>query len=90
MQIEQVKTRSDKYAGCYAAYCEKKGWENFKPRNAEYVLLHTLSHMLIKEMAMQYWNSSSALHERIYSSENMCGLLIYTGAMDKEGSLVDL
>ena len=87
MQIETVKSRSDKYEKCYAAYCQKKGWENFKPRNAEYVLLHTLSHMLIKEMSMQSGYSSSALHERIYSSENMCGILIYTGAADKEGSL---
>ena len=87
MQIETVKSRSDKYEECYAAYCQKKGWENFKPRNAEYVLLHTLSHMLIKEMSMQSGYSSSALHERIYSSENMCGILIYTGAVDKEGSL---
>ena len=87
MQIETVKFRSDKYEECYAAYCQKKGWENFKPRNAEYVLLHTLSHMLIKEMSMQSGYSSSALHERIYSSENMCGILIYTGAADKEGSL---
>lgn len=87
MQIESVKSRSDKYEECYAAYCQKKGWENFKPRNAEYVLLHTLSHMLIKEMSMQSGYSSSALHERIYSSENMCGILIYTGAADKEGSL---
>lgn len=87
MQIETVKSRSDKYEECYVAYCQKKGWENFKPRNAEYVLLHTLSHMLIKEMSMQSGYSSSALHERIYSSENMCGILIYTGAADKEGSL---
>lgn len=36
---------------------------------------------------MQSGYSSSALHERIYSSENMCGILIYTGAADKEGSL---
>ena len=43
--------------------------------------------MLIKEMSMQSGYSSSALHERIYSSENMCGILIYTGAADKEGSL---
>lgn len=82
MQIETVKSRSDKYEECYAAYCQKKGWENFKPRNAEYVLLHTLSHMLIKEMSMQSGYSSSALHERIYSSENMRGILIYTGAAD--------
>ena len=63
------------------------GWENFKSRNGEYVLIHTLSHMLIKEMAIQSGYSSSALHERIYSSDKMCGLLIYTGAADKEGSL---
>ena len=43
--------------------------------------------MLIKEMSMQSGYSSSALHERIYSSENMRGILIYTGAADKEGSL---
>lgn len=49
----------------------EKRMENFKPRNAEYALLHTLSHMLIKEMSMQSGYSSSALHERIYSSENM-------------------
>lgn len=40
-----------------------------------------------KAMSMQSGYSSSALHERIYSSENMCGILIYTGAADKEGSL---
>lgn len=43
--------------------------------------------MLIKEMAIQSGYSSSALHERIYSSDKMCGLLIYTGVADKEGSL---
>lgn len=88
-QIMKEESLSEKevYYKCYAAYCQKKGWENFKPRNAEYVLLHTLSHMLIKEMSMQSGYSSSALHERIYSSENMCGILIYTGAADKEGSL---
>jgi len=87
MQIEQVRIRSNKYVECYSVYCQKKGWENFRPRNAEYVLLHTLSHMLMKEMALQSGYSSSALRERIYSSENMCGILIYTGAADKEGSL---
>ena len=27
MQIESVKSRSDKYEECYSAYCQKKGWE---------------------------------------------------------------
>jgi hypothetical protein len=87
LQNPRVKERSHKYVKCYKTYCENKGWENFKTRNGEYVLLHTLSHMLIKEMAIQSGYSSASLHERIYSSENMCGLLIYTGAADKEGSL---
>jgi hypothetical protein len=87
LNIAKVKDRSDKYEKCYEEYCKGKGWENFKKRNGEYVLMHTLSHMLIKEMAIQSGYSSSALHERIYSSDKMCGLLIYTGAPDKEGSL---
>lgn len=87
MKIPQVEARSKKYEECYGQYCEAKGWEHYKKRNAEYVLLHTLSHMLIKEMALVSGYSSAALSERIYSNENMCGLLIFTGAADKEGSL---
>lgn len=87
MKIPQVESRSKMYEKCYGQYCENKGWEHYKKRNAEYVLLHTLSHMLIKEMSLVSGYSSAALSERIYSNENMCGLLIFTGAADKEGSL---
>lgn len=64
---------------------------NFSPK---YVLLHTLSHMLIRQLTIQCGYSSSALKERIYSTyvkdENpmeMCGILIYTSTSDSEGSL---
>lgn len=64
---------------------------NFSPR---YVLLHTLSHMLIRQLVLQCGYSSSALKERIYSTitdrENavdMAGILIYTATSDSEGSL---
>lgn len=83
----EVKALSDKYAKYYNGFCEEKGWNMYKTRDAEYVLLHTFSHLLIKEMAMQSGYSSSAIKERIYSSDIMCGLLIYTGSSDKEGSL---
>lgn len=49
----RVAERSKKYESCYEEYCKQKGWENFKSRNGEYVLIHTLSHMLIKEMAIR-------------------------------------
>ncbi len=54
-----------------------------------YVLLHTLSHALIRELTMHSGYSSSALKERIYSNseEGMAGILIYTSTVDSEGSL---
>lgn len=84
---QDVKSLSERYAKLYNDFCDEKGWTMHKTRDAEYVLLHTFSHLLIKEMAMQSGYSSSAIKERIYSSETMCGLLIYTGSSDKEGSL---
>ncbi|MCA1011758.1 DUF1998 domain-containing protein [Halobacillus halophilus] len=54
-----------------------------------YVLLHTLSHALMREITLHSGYSSSALKERIYSSreEGMAGILIYTSTVDSEGSL---
>ncbi|WP_218327049.1 DUF1998 domain-containing protein [Enterococcus alishanensis] len=57
----------------------------------EYYLLHTLSHLLIRELNMSSGYSSSALKERIYYSnsrdEEMYGVLIYTSSSDSEGTL---
>lgn len=38
-------------------------------------------------MALSSGYASASIKERIYSSETMCGILLYTGAADKEGSL---
>ncbi|MBZ4284322.1 DUF1998 domain-containing protein, partial [Streptococcus pneumoniae] len=43
--------------------------------------------LLIKQMSMASGYSSSAIRERIYFSEKMTGILLYTGSADKEGSL---
>lgn len=84
---EQVKLRSDAYRNYYTEYCRERGWEEFQNKNGEYVLLHTLAHILIKQMALSSGYASASIKERIYSSETMCGILLYTGAADKEGSL---
>lgn len=58
-----------------------------------YVLLHSLSHALINELAIECGYSSASLSERIYSRsrhegpEPMAGLLLYTSAPDAEGTL---
>ncbi len=84
---DSIKQDSKNYKTLFKDYCEKKGWKNYKERDAKYVLLHTFSHLLIKEMSLQSGYSSSAIKERIYSGSEMQGILIYTGSADKDGSL---
>jgi hypothetical protein len=57
----------------------------------EFVLLHTLSHVLIKQLSFECGYSSSALRERLYCSNvlgrQMYGLLIYTAEGGSDGTL---
>lgn len=58
---------------------------------ARYILLHTLSHILINELSIECGYGSSSLSEIIYSGNleepNMNGILIYTSTSDSEGTL---
>ena len=87
MKLDSVKSASLQYRTLFKDYCDKKGWQNSKERDAKYVLLHTFSHLLIKEMSLLSGYSSTAIKERIYSSPTMQGILLYTGSSDKDGSL---
>ncbi|MBW8190313.1 DUF1998 domain-containing protein [Neiella marina] len=54
-----------------------------------FILLHTLAHLLIRELEDKCGYPASSLSERIYASReaDMSGLLIYTTVADKSGSL---
>jgi hypothetical protein len=54
-----------------------------------YVLLHTLSHLLIQSLAMRCGYPASSIRERIYvdSQDDRYGILLYTGSPDAEGTL---
>jgi len=57
---------------------------------ARYLLLHALSHLLIRQLGLECGYASSSLRERVYcstGSDPMAGLLIYTASADSEGSL---
>lgn len=60
--------------------------------SARYVLLHTLSHLLIRQLTIDCGYQEAALKERIYSTYpdsdlDMAGILIYTSSSDSDGSL---
>jgi hypothetical protein len=58
-----------------------------------YVLMHSLSHALINELALECGYAVASIRERIYSnapggeSAPMAGVLLYTAAPDAEGTL---
>ncbi len=54
-------------------------------------MIHTLSHLLIKELSLNSGYSASSLQERIYFSREdnfeMYGILLYTSSNDSQGTL---
>lgn len=54
-----------------------------------YLMLHTLSHLLIQSLAMRCGYPASSIRERIYSDilAERFGILLYTGSPDAEGTL---
>ena len=54
-----------------------------------YVVLHTLSHLLIQTLAMRCGYPASSIRERVYadSRAGRFGILLYTGSPDAEGTL---
>lgn len=56
-----------------------------------YVMLHTLAHLLIRELALECGYNASSIRERIYGDvedeRDQAGILIYTAAADSDGTL---
>lgn len=65
-----------------------------RPRKitAKFLLLHTISHALIKQLSFECGYSIASLKERLYCSEigdgkQMAGIFIYTASGDSEGTM---
>lgn len=67
------------------------GLDKPKQLTARFILLHTLSHLLIREIEKQGGYPAASLNERIYcrqgASNPMAGILIYVAVPDVAGSL---
>ncbi|MFO1419610.1 MAG: DUF1998 domain-containing protein [Candidatus Competibacteraceae bacterium] len=54
---------------------------------AAYLMLHTLSHLLLTVIGLECGYPASAIRERVYASELGYGILLYTASADAEGTL---
>jgi Domain of unknown function (DUF1998) len=74
------------------------GWRHARQLDAgkaypgvRYAMLHTFSHLLIRELALECGYNTASIRERIYSDSDpadpMAGILLYTAAADSDGTL---
>ena len=85
---DAVRQRLDQLESGHRRWMEKRESERAFP-GGPYVLLHTLSHLMIQSLAMRCGYPASSIRERIYvggGDENF-GLLLYTASPDAEGTL---
>jgi len=87
-RISGVRTRANEIIVRYGSSEENLTQHN-TPISPRFLLLHTLSHLLIRELEKTAGYPAASLKERIYSSisAKMSGILIYTAVPDIVGSL---
>ncbi len=83
-----VKERLDALASGHQLWMKDRKIERLFP-GGPYILLHTLSHLLIQSLAMRCGYPASSIRERIYADGHAerFGILLYTGSPDAEGTL---
>jgi hypothetical protein len=88
LERAEVITRLDGLVSGHARWLEGRHSKRDFP-GGPYVLLHTLSHVLIQSLAMRCGYPASSIRERVYSDpqRGRYGLLLYTGSPDAEGTL---
>lgn len=70
-----------------------RAWQTEHPKSERefpdpgYLLLHTLSHLLLTAIALDCGYPASSIRERVYASDLGYGILLYTASPDAEGTL---
>lgn len=92
---DATKARSDKLIGGYLHWTRRFTGKPPKYPGTAYVMLHSLSHALMAEIALECGYPASSLKERVYAlagpatdgSEDRYGILIYTATAGAQGTL---
>ena len=83
-----VKERLDRLLKGHDRWREQRESERSFP-GGPYVLLHSLSHLLIQSLAMRCGYPASSIRERVYAEYDAgnYGVLLYTASPDADGTL---
>ena len=82
-----VRARSEGLMSGFEAWADRKRASDANFPGLPYLMLHSLSHLLITAVALECGYSASAIRERVYAGAYGYGILLYTGASGSEGTL---
>lgn len=84
-----VQERGQKLLEGFEVWRERKGIPEDKAKfpGLPYIMLHSLSHLLIAAVSVECGYAASSIRERVYAGEAGYGILLYTGSPDSEGTL---
>jgi hypothetical protein len=81
-----VKARAAKLAQGHAVWSAQHARAKDFP-GLPYMMLHSLSHLLITSLSLDCGYAASSLRERVYACPSGYGILLYTGTPGSEGTL---
>jgi hypothetical protein len=82
-----VKARGERLMVGFKAWAKAHSGATATFPGLPYVMLHSLSHLLITAVALECGYSASSIRERIYIANGAYGMLLYTASPDAEGTL---
>ena len=82
-----VEARAAALEAGYRGWTGRRGQADAVHPGIAYVLLHSLSHLLITAVSLECGYAASAIKERIYAGPFGYGILLYTGSSGSEGTL---
>ena len=90
-----VRNRIRLLVTAHERWCSARPWMTSPthPPTARFVLIHTFSHLLMRELGIRCGYGTASLRERVYCAEAgdatgpMAGVLIGTSSSDSEGTL---
>ena len=93
-RVKKTEEREGEFFAAHKRWRQNRGLEpNDGFPTMRYVFLHSLSHALIRQFAIECGYTTASIRERIYSrppggeGETMAGILLYTSAPDSECTL---
>lgn len=83
----EVQAREKELAGGFEAWKTVHKKPNAPFPGLPYILLHSLSHLLLTAVSLDCGYATSSIRERIYVGDDAYGILLYTSSPDAEGTL---